>query len=163
MLIFAPTFFAVNLVERNPAPNGYQLLNPNYVGKHNAFDLVSLAHEIQNADLALNNQSGKLSLILDQVSVNKCTGNVNGLRNTAQHTNKSQHSIIKLLAKAKFSSIFHDYRISLSLDSFPPITSAPDIARHQNRHESTPSGLQFQESSWQNLLFISTRIGTVLL
>lgn len=59
--------FAVNLVERNPAPNGYQLLNPNYVGKHNAFDLITLATEIQNADVALNNHSGKLSLILDQV------------------------------------------------------------------------------------------------
>lgn len=58
----------MNLVERNTAPNGYQLLNPNYVGKHNAFDLVSLANEIQNADLALNNHSGKLTLILDQVS-----------------------------------------------------------------------------------------------
>lgn len=59
----------MNLVERNPAPNGYQLLNPNYVGKHNAFDLVSLASEIQNADFAVNNHSGKLSIILDQVSL----------------------------------------------------------------------------------------------
>lgn len=58
---------AVHLVERNPAPNGYELLNPNYVGKHNAFDLVALAAEIQNADVAVNNHSGKLSLILDQV------------------------------------------------------------------------------------------------
>lgn len=58
----------MNLVERNPAPNGYKLLNPNYVGKHDAYDLVTLAKEIQNADVAVNNHSGKLSLILDQVS-----------------------------------------------------------------------------------------------
>lgn len=59
---------AAHLVERNPAPNGYQLLNPNYVGKHDAYDLVTLAAEIQRADVAVNNHSGKLSLILDQVS-----------------------------------------------------------------------------------------------
>ncbi|XP_031624080.1 uncharacterized protein C1orf50 homolog [Contarinia nasturtii] len=57
----------VNLVERNTTPLGYELLNPNYVGKHNAFDLISLASEIQNADIAVNNQSGKLTLILDQI------------------------------------------------------------------------------------------------
>lgn len=62
-------FPAVNLVERNPAPNAYKLLNPNYVGKHDAYDLVALAKEIQNADVAVNNHSGKLSLILDQVSI----------------------------------------------------------------------------------------------
>ena len=60
--------FTVNLVERNATPNGYALVNPNYVGKHNAFDLVSLATEIQNADIALNQHSGKLALILDQVN-----------------------------------------------------------------------------------------------
>lgn len=69
MVIVVVFEFAVNLVERNTAPNGYKLLNPNYVGKHNAFDLISLAAEIQNADIALNNQSGKLTLILDQVSL----------------------------------------------------------------------------------------------
>lgn len=56
------------MVERNATPNGYALVNPNYVGKHNAFDLVSLASEIQNADIALNQHSGKLTLILDQVN-----------------------------------------------------------------------------------------------
>lgn len=59
-------FIAVHLVERNTAPNGYELLNAYSVGRHNTFDLVSLASEIQNADIALNNQSGKLTLILDQ-------------------------------------------------------------------------------------------------
>lgn len=58
----------MNLVERNSMPNGYELVNAHRVGSHNALDLVSLAEEIQNADLALNNQSGKLTLILDQVS-----------------------------------------------------------------------------------------------
>lgn len=56
----------MNLVERNTAPNGYELLNAYSVGRHSTFDLVSLASEIQNADIALNNQSGKLTLILDQ-------------------------------------------------------------------------------------------------
>lgn len=64
-------FITANLVERNAAPNGYELLNPNYVGKHNAFDLVALATEIQNADVAVNHHSGKLSLIIDQVSSNR--------------------------------------------------------------------------------------------
>lgn len=56
----------MHLVERNTAPNGYQLLNAYSVGRHSVFDLVSLATEIQNADIAMNNQSGKLTLILDQ-------------------------------------------------------------------------------------------------
>lgn len=58
----------MNLVERNKIPNGYELLNSYAVGKHDAYDLVSLAKEIQNADIALNNHSGKLTLILDQVN-----------------------------------------------------------------------------------------------
>lgn len=59
----------MNLVESNDTPNGYALVNPNYVRKHNAFDLVSLATEIQNADIAINQHSGKLTLILDQVKL----------------------------------------------------------------------------------------------
>lgn len=63
-------WFAANLVEPNATPNGYALVNPDYVRKHSAFDLISLATEIQNADVALNQHSGKLSLILDQVKLN---------------------------------------------------------------------------------------------
>lgn len=59
---------SVHLVERNVMPNGYQLLNANSVGRHNSLDLVSLAKEIQHADVALHNSSGKLTLILDQVN-----------------------------------------------------------------------------------------------
>lgn len=58
----------VHLVERNDAPNGYQLLNARSVGKHQANDIVALAAEIQNADLALRNgATGKLSLIVEQI------------------------------------------------------------------------------------------------
>lgn len=56
-----------NLVERNPAPSGCPLVNTHRVGQHDVMDLISLASEIQNADVALNNQSGKITLILDQV------------------------------------------------------------------------------------------------
>lgn len=54
-------------MERNAAPSGCALVNAYRVGQHDAMDLVTLATEIQNADLAMHNQSGKISLILDQV------------------------------------------------------------------------------------------------
>lgn len=57
-------------MERNPAPSGCTLVNAYRVGQHGVADLVSLASEIQNADVALNNQSGKITVILDQVCVN---------------------------------------------------------------------------------------------
>lgn len=60
--------FVVQLVERNATPNGYELVNAGRVGRHNSLDLIALASEIQNADLAMTNQSGKLTLILDQVN-----------------------------------------------------------------------------------------------
>lgn len=56
-------------MERNPAPSGCTLVNAYRVGQHEVTDLVTLASEIQNADVALNNQSGKITLILDQVCV----------------------------------------------------------------------------------------------
>ena len=40
----------VNLVERNPAPNGFELVDPHRSGKKNQFDLVELAARIQTAD-----------------------------------------------------------------------------------------------------------------
>lgn len=49
----------VNLAKRNPAPSGSALVNTYLFGQHDAMDLVSLAAKIQNADVALNNQSGK--------------------------------------------------------------------------------------------------------
>lgn len=64
-----PHFFCrpVNLVERNESPGNYQLLNPYHVGRHSSLDIVALAQEIQNADIAMHHQSGKLGLILDQI------------------------------------------------------------------------------------------------
>lgn len=58
----------VNLVERNAAPAGYQLLNTRQVGRHQASDIVELAREIKTADQAIRNTAtGKLTLILEQV------------------------------------------------------------------------------------------------
>ena len=37
----------VKLVERNPCPNGFQLVDPDKSGKKNQFDLVELAANIQ--------------------------------------------------------------------------------------------------------------------
>ena len=41
---------AVNLVERNYEPNGFQLVNPAESGKKNQFDLVELASQIQTVN-----------------------------------------------------------------------------------------------------------------
>ena len=43
--------FLVNLVERNPCPNGFQLVDPDKSGKKNQFDLVELAGQIQTVNL----------------------------------------------------------------------------------------------------------------
>ncbi len=40
-------FSSVNLVERNPAPGGFPLVDPDRVGKKTQFDLVELASQIQ--------------------------------------------------------------------------------------------------------------------
>ena len=48
----------VNLVERNPNPNGFELVDPNRSGKKNQFDLVELASRIQTDDqVSLQSQS----------------------------------------------------------------------------------------------------------
>ena len=61
-------FFAVNLVERETSPNGFQLVNPQESGKHNQFDLVELASVIQTADKFTRATAGsKLSVIAEQV------------------------------------------------------------------------------------------------
>ncbi|KAJ6646478.1 hypothetical protein Bhyg_01689 [Pseudolycoriella hygida] len=58
----------VALVERNTQPNGYQLLNAYNVGRHEAADIISLAHQIETADVSIRNSaSGKLTMILDQI------------------------------------------------------------------------------------------------
>ena len=46
----------VNFVERNPAPNGYELVDPYQSGKKTQFDLVELAANIQKADQARLNK-----------------------------------------------------------------------------------------------------------
>lgn len=69
---------AVNLVERDPSPNGFQLVNPEESGKVNQFDLVELATEITKADKFTRAVAGsKLSAIAEQVKflqaqANKC-------------------------------------------------------------------------------------------
>lgn len=40
-------YFSVNLVERDPCPNGFALVDPDKSGKKNQFDLVELAANIQ--------------------------------------------------------------------------------------------------------------------
>merc|ERR1712212_231909 len=59
----------VNLVERNPAPGGFQLVCPEESGKiRSQFDLVELAGEIQTADKFTRATAGsKLSVIAEQV------------------------------------------------------------------------------------------------
>ncbi|TRY79993.1 hypothetical protein TCAL_12104 [Tigriopus californicus] len=58
----------VNLVERNPCPNGVALVDPDRVGKKTQFDLVELAAEIQKADHFTRATAGsKLSVIAEQV------------------------------------------------------------------------------------------------
>ncbi|KAG4068066.1 hypothetical protein HA402_011399 [Bradysia odoriphaga] len=58
----------VALVERNTQPNGYKLLNAYNVGRHNENDIISLASQIQTADVSIRNAAtGKLTLILDQI------------------------------------------------------------------------------------------------
>lgn len=58
----------VNLVERNNAPGGFQLVNPAESGKKNQFDLVELAGQIQQADKFTRAVAGsKLSVIAEQV------------------------------------------------------------------------------------------------
>lgn len=59
---------SVALVERNAQPNGYKLLNSYNVGRHEANDIISLAHQIQTADVSIRNSAtGKLTMILDQI------------------------------------------------------------------------------------------------
>jgi len=58
----------VKLVERNPCPNGFQLVDPAKSGKKNQFDLVELAANIQKADQFTRATAGsKLSVIAEQV------------------------------------------------------------------------------------------------
>merc|ERR1712154_415132 len=56
----------VKLVERNPCPNGFQLVDPAKSGKKNQFDLVELAANIQKADQFTRATAGsKLSVIAE--------------------------------------------------------------------------------------------------
>merc|ERR1719174_1020620 len=58
----------VNLVERNVAPNGFQLANPKQSGKLNQADLIALATQIQTADQFTRATAGsKLQVIAEQV------------------------------------------------------------------------------------------------
>jgi len=58
----------VKLVDRNPCPNGFQLVDPAKSGKKNQYDLVELAANIQKADEFTRATAGsKLSVIAEQV------------------------------------------------------------------------------------------------
>jgi len=65
----APNFQSgVNLVERDPCPNGFQLVDPDKSGKKNQFDLVELANQVQQADQFTRATAGsKLQVIAEQV------------------------------------------------------------------------------------------------
>lgn len=58
------------LVERNPHPNGVNILDPLRVSMHNEEDIISLATQIQNADKQLKvGTCQKLCVILDQIKM----------------------------------------------------------------------------------------------
>merc|ERR1711878_155175 len=65
----APNFQnTVNLVPREEAPRGFQLVSADKSGKKNQFDLVELAGQIQTADQFTRATAGsKLSVIAEQV------------------------------------------------------------------------------------------------
>eukprot|EP00088_Acartia_fossae_P004171 TRINITY_DN11775_c0_g3_i1.p1 TRINITY_DN11775_c0_g3~~TRINITY_DN11775_c0_g3_i1.p1 ORF type:complete len:210 (-),score=60.58 TRINITY_DN11775_c0_g3_i1:117-746(-) len=65
----APNFQkTVNLVPRDTAPGGYQLVDPDASGKKSRFDLVELAEQVQKADQFTRATAGsKLSIIAEQV------------------------------------------------------------------------------------------------
>merc|ERR1712037_856613 len=65
----APNFQnTVNLVPREAAPRGFQLVDPDKSGKKNQFDLVELAANIQTADQFTRATAGsKLTVIAEQV------------------------------------------------------------------------------------------------
>ena len=56
------------MVERNPCPDGFALVDPDKSGKLNQFDLVELASQIQTADKFTRATAGsKLQVIAEQV------------------------------------------------------------------------------------------------
>jgi len=58
----------VNLVDRNPNPNGTQILALRNISKHDASDIIALATQIKQADSSLQNKAcAKLTVILEQV------------------------------------------------------------------------------------------------
>lgn len=65
----APNFQnTVNLVPREEAPRGFQLVSADKVGKKNQFDLVELAEVVQKADQFTRATAGsKLTVIAEQV------------------------------------------------------------------------------------------------
>ncbi|XP_053665491.1 uncharacterized protein C1orf50 homolog [Anopheles marshallii] len=58
----------VQLVERNPAPNGTEIVSMYRTGVREANDIVTLAKEIKSADVAVtNNACAKLVMIAEQI------------------------------------------------------------------------------------------------
>ena len=59
----------MNLVPREAAPRGFQLVSADKVGKKNQFDLVELAGVVQKADQFTRATAGsKLTVIAEQVT-----------------------------------------------------------------------------------------------
>ena len=68
----------VNLVPREEAPRGFQLVSADKVGKKNQFDLVELAEVVQKADQFTRATAGsKLTVIAEQVHARENDGKHN--------------------------------------------------------------------------------------
>lgn len=131
----------VALVERNANPNGYKLLNAYNVGRHDENDIISLASQIQNADVSLRNvATSKLTMILDQIKF---------LQAQAQKILEESESSMNLHKAAcnfrKGKCLVKSIRMS-NANCFSKTQFIPHVY-----------------SPWQYLPFIRTRIRTTLL
>lgn len=124
----------VVLVERNPEPAGYQMLNTRQVGRHSSSDIIELAREINEADAAIRHTaSGKLTLILEQVRVKRI--------------------------KIKYKS--HS-KITPYADQIPPIASQKSARRDQHQSPVARGRLQFPQGTAENLPHVPPAIGPIV-
>lgn len=121
----------VNLVERNTQPGGMQMVNAHHVGHHSATDIVELAREINQADEAIRNvATGKLSLILEQVSVEP-----------------NQISVSTPI-------VLHPFIHSTRLDPVPASASQKSARGDDEQQEHPCGGVQLQEDPAQNVSYV---------
>ena len=57
----------MNLVERDHAPGGFQLVNPQESGKMNQFDLVEMASQIQQVSFMQIDQCGNYGNLFSHI------------------------------------------------------------------------------------------------